>query len=74
MKDCATRHDAYKTARHFLHRILNSAVTIRRHQLQNLQQHRGAKNDKAHKGDLPRIRQAEQRAENRKRGEMFKTG
>ena len=34
----------------------------------------GAKNDKAHKGDLPRIRQAEQRAENRKRGEMFKTG
>ena len=44
-KECSTNHDAYKTARHFLDRILNSTMAIRRQQLHNLQQHGATKND-----------------------------
>jgi len=74
IKDCSTNHDAYKTARHFLDRILNSTMAIRRPKLHNLKHYGAAKNNQADENDLPRISCAKQRAENRKRGEVFKTG
>jgi hypothetical protein len=55
IKDCTTHHDAYNTARHFLDCIRDSAVAIRRQQLQKLQQHCATKNDQTYEGDLPRI-------------------
>ena len=65
MKDCSPSHDARSTARDFLDRIRNSAVTIRSQLLHEFQHHGAAENNQAHKRDVPRISQVKQCAENR---------
>jgi hypothetical protein len=55
VKNCVTRHDAYNTSRDFLDCIRDSAMAIRRQQLQKLQQHCATKNDQTSEGDLSRI-------------------
>jgi len=74
IQDRPANRDADRAARHFLDRVLNTAMAIRRQHLQNLQQHGATQNDQAHEKSVMRIGNTEQRAENSKRGEMFQTG
>jgi hypothetical protein len=73
VKKRSTSDNAHDTARHFLHRISNSAMPIRRQQLSKLKQHCATKNDPTHKNDVPGKSQKEQDSESCKRCEMLKT-
>jgi hypothetical protein len=72
IKNQATDHDASDSACDLLNRIQNSAVAIRRQQLQKLKQYGATNNDQAYEDGLPRIGYAKHYAENAEGAEMFK--
>jgi len=56
MKNGSANNNAKNSAGRFLDRVRDAAMTIRRQQLQCLQQYGATENDQAHQRDLPRIR------------------